>query len=107
MHRLNRHLLLSVLLLISHASYSQSVDWPLLTFTQITTNTFNLPIRLTHAGDGSGRLFVLERGGKIWIVQSNNVLPQPFLDLSSRADIFQMIGMAFPPGFATNNHFFV
>jgi glucose/arabinose dehydrogenase len=91
----------------SSVCVSQPVDWPSLTFTQVTTNTFNTPLRVTHAGDGSQRLFVLEQSRRIWTIRSNTVSLQPFLDLSGRSDIGQLLSMAFPPGFSTNGHFFV
>ncbi len=38
---------------------------------------------LTHAGDGSGRMFVNDMRGKIWVIQSGQVLPVPFLDATT------------------------
>jgi len=43
---------------------------------------FNDPTNVASAFDGSGRLFVVERVGRIKIVDKDGkVLPQPFLDL--------------------------
>ena len=39
-------------------------------------------VELTHAGDGSGRLFVVEQRGLIHIIQGGVLLPTPFLDVS-------------------------
>jgi mono/diheme cytochrome c family protein len=65
---------------------------------------------LTHAGDGSGRLFVCDERGEIWILQDGAVLPTPFLDVSvARAGSFRLGGavsglglrsMAFHPGYS-------
>jgi hypothetical protein len=41
------------------------------------------PVFITHAGDGSGRLFVLERSGRIRIIKNGSLLPTPFLDIQS------------------------
>lgn len=41
------------------------------------------PTVITHAGDGSGRLFVCDQPGKIWILRKGYLQPQPFLDLTS------------------------
>src|SRR5205085_1167876 len=46
--------------------------------------TFKQPIYLTHAGDGSGRQFVVEKGGTIQVVKGGQVLPTPFLDIKAR-----------------------
>src|SRR6187431_582603 len=43
------------------------------------------PINVANAGDGSGRIFVVERTGTIRIVDADgNVLPDPFLDISGQ-----------------------
>ena len=41
------------------------------------------PLGVTHAGDGSGRLFIWEQDGFIRIVDNGVLLPTPFLDISS------------------------
>src|SRR5580700_10959814 len=90
---------------------NSQVDWPTLGFTQFTTNTFTEPTFITHANDGSGRLFIVEKPGQVWIIQSNSVLPQPFLDISDHALSSSteegVCSIAFAPGFATNGHFYV
>ena len=42
------------------------------------------PIGITHAGDGSGRVFIIEQGGRIRVVKDNALLATPFLDISTR-----------------------
>lgn len=44
---------------------------------------FSRPLYLTHAGDGSGRLFVLEQTGRIMLLQDGERVDTPFLDLST------------------------
>ena len=72
---------------------------------------FDRPLFVTHAGDGSGRLFVVEQGGKIRIVRDGKVLPQPFLDLSARLDTSSgergLLGLAFAPDYARSGRLFV
>ena len=69
------------------------------------------PLFVTHAGDGSGRLFVVEQGGKIRVVRGGKVLPLPFLDLGARLDTSTgergLLGLAFAPDFATSRRFYV
>jgi hypothetical protein len=44
---------------------------------------FNDPTNVASPNDGSGRIFVVERVGRVRIVdRSGQVLPQPFLDLT-------------------------
>ena len=74
------------------------------------------PLYLTHAGDGSGRRFILEQTGKIWILDADGRrMTQPFLDASrivSRSANRQyseqgLLGLAFHPDYADNGIFFI
>lgn len=73
---------------------------------------FTTPLDLQAPADGSGRLFVVEQGGKIKIIQSDGtVLATPFLDiglkLSSSVSEEGLLGLAFHPNFSTNGKFYV
>ena len=69
------------------------------------------PVLVTHAGDGSGRLFVVERTGKIRIITSGGtLLAAPFLDLSDATTASGeqgLLGLAFHPLYETNGYFYV
>jgi glucose/arabinose dehydrogenase len=68
------------------------------------------PLLATHAGDGSGRLFVVEQVGRIRVVRDGELLAEPFLDVSDRVVAGGeqgLLGLAFHPDFATNGRFFV
>lgn len=76
------------------------------------------PINVTNAGDGSGRLFVVERVGRIKIVtKDGKVLPEPFLDLTKinpiGGDVLSqfieqgLYDVAFHPDYKKNGYFFV
>ena len=71
---------------------------------------FELPVRITNAGDGSGRLFVVEQKGRIRIIKEGAVKDTPFLDLSERISCCGergLLGIAFPPAYAAKQHFYV
>ena len=75
---------------------------------------FASPVHVTHAGDGSGRIFVVEQAGRIRILDNGVVLPVPFLDLASLIPPRLVAGgeqgllsVAFPPGFAAKRYFYV
>jgi glucose/arabinose dehydrogenase len=72
---------------------------------------FQLPVFLTHAGDGSGRSFVVEKTGRIWVIEGGEVQPTPFLDVSGKittgGNEQGLLGMAFAPDFAESGHFFI
>lgn len=74
------------------------------------------PLYLTHAGDGSGRLFIVEQSGQIQVLQDGELLNTPFLDVS---DLISpqalsggytergLLGLAFHPDYAQNGLFFI
>ena len=69
------------------------------------------PINVDSPRDGSGRVFVAERGGKIRIVQDGQLLDEPFLDISGDVE-FQfleegLLGFTFHPDYANNGLFYV
>ena len=69
------------------------------------------PVNVTSANDGSGRLFVIERVGRIRIIQDGQLLPDPFLDIGEqvKTDFLEqgLLGVAFHPNYETNGRFFV
>jgi glucose/arabinose dehydrogenase len=72
---------------------------------------FDRPDTVASAGDGSGRLFILEQAGVIRLVNGNKLEPAPFLDISgrvgSRGNEQGLLGIAFHPNFSQNGYFFV
>ena len=46
---------------------------------ELVANNLNNPVAITHAGDGTGRLFITLQCGKIVIYNGTNVLATPFL----------------------------
>lgn len=71
---------------------------------------FNKPVHITHAGDGSGRLFVVEQSGLIRIIQHGKVLDQPFLDIQDRVRSGGekgLLSVAFAPNYSKNGYLYV
>ncbi len=75
------------------------------------------PVDLTHAGDGSGRLFIVDQCGTIRVVDAGGaLLPTPFLDITALIPVLNtffdergLLGLAFHPDYANpnNGRFFV
>jgi len=68
------------------------------------------PVYVTHAGDGSSRLFVVEQPGRIRIVKEGRLSASSFLDITDRvrhAGEQGLLGLAFHPAYAKNGRFFV
>ena len=78
--------------------------------TQVVASGFTVPLGLEHPDDGSGRMFVVEQGGTIQIIQNGAVLPQPFLDITSKVMMdgeMGLLGIAFHPNFTASPKFYV
>lgn len=75
--------------------------------------SFNRPLDIQHAGDGSGRLFVVEQRGVISVFQNEPETEKSeiFLDIRNRVeDSFNeqgLLGLAFHPEFEDNGYFYV
>lgn len=61
--------------------------------------------------DGSGRLFIIEKVGRIRIFQNGQLIEQAFLDIDDRVASFGneqgLLGLAFHPQYVQNGRFFV
>lgn len=75
---------------------------------------FASPDELVAPPDGSGRLFVVDQVGLIWVISGGRRLDTPFLDIRDRIvqlmpfyDERGLLGLAFHPRFATNGLFYV
>lgn len=74
--------------------------------------SFEQPVDLQNAGDGTGRLFVVEQGGKIYAVDGTPTVAtkQLFLDITSRVSSGGergLLGLAFPADYKDKGLFFV
>ena len=80
---------------------------------ELVASGFNLPLSIRNAGDS--RLFIVERDGRIQILNSNGTVnPVPFLDIDSQTvepggpgNEGGLLGLAFHPDYATNGYFFI
>lgn len=81
--------------------------FPTLYLKPVVLQQIHSPTNITSAPDGSGRLFVCDQPGQIWIIQNGMRLPTPFLDISSKMVAIGvnysergLLGMTFHPGYA-------
>ena len=95
---------LTLIFLCYNSSFSQSV------LLESFGPSFNSPVEIKNAGDE--RLFVVEKSGKIKILNQNgSVNSTPFLDIEDRvstnANERGLLGLAFHPNYPENPFFFV
>jgi glucose/arabinose dehydrogenase len=76
----------------------------------VVARGFVKPTFITNAGDGSGRLFVVEQRGVVRIIMNGAVLPTPFLNISDRVlagGERGLLNITFPPQPFPSDHFYV
>ncbi len=80
------------------------------TWSAIATG-LDTPVSLANAGDGSGRLFVVEKPGRIRIIQNGSLVDTPFLNIRDRVGSSGseqgLLGLAFHPQYTQNGYFYV
>ena len=74
--------------------------------------TFSSPVFLTHAGDSTNRIFVIEQAGiiKVFPNSSNALLAKEYLDITDRVAYggeMGLLGLAFHPDYENNGYFYV
>lgn len=98
-----KKILLLGIIVLSFFGHSQTIGL------QSFATGFNSPVEIANAGDS--RLFVVQQGGLIRILNSNGTVNStPFLNLStiiSSGGERGLLGLAFHPNYTTNGFFFV
>ena len=71
------------------------------------------PLMVTHANDGSGRRFIVEQSGLIYVIEKDGQKAKIFLDIRDitrpwkKANEEGLLGLAFHPRFSETGEFFV
>jgi len=72
------------------------------------------PIAMASVGDDTNRLFIADQTGKIYVIQNDALLQDPFLDITDKLIILDtvydergLLGLAFHPDYQNNGRFFV
>jgi glucose/arabinose dehydrogenase len=72
------------------------------------------PVALAHPGDGTNRLFIADQTGKIFIIEDDELVETPFLDISDKLvdldtayDERGLLGLTFHPNYSQNGRFFI
>jgi len=87
---------------------------PGISFSQITLQPFlsglSSPVLVTNAHDGTNRLFIVQQGGTILVLQPGGAIPSTFMDITAKVvsgGERGLLGMAFLPEYSTNRRFYV
>ncbi len=81
---------------------------PNLSLSQVITG-LSSPVHIAHAGDGSNRLFIVEKGGNIKVFNSGYTLLGTFLTVTGLSTSGEqgLLSLAFHPQYVQNGLFFV
>lgn len=78
---------------------------------QLVASGLVQPLYITHVPGDRDRLFIVEKPGRIRIVENGALLPTPFLDITSIVNAttleWGLLGLEFHPDYATNGLFYV
>ena len=79
---------------------------------QLVLGGLSQPVGVVNAGDGSGRLFVVQQGGTVRVVQGNRLVSGNFLNVGSFTTLSTggergLLGLAFHPNFESNRKLFI
>jgi glucose/arabinose dehydrogenase len=89
---------------------SEPHQFPSIRLTPLVTAGLERPLFLTHAGDRSGCLFVMEQSGTIRIIDQGVLRKVPFLDVRDRVATDGpergLLGLAFHPDHRLNGRIF-
>ncbi|MEO8487253.1 MAG: PQQ-dependent sugar dehydrogenase [Betaproteobacteria bacterium] len=92
--------------LLLHAAAPHAAPIPL----ALVVAGLDKPVDIVNAGDGSGRLFVVEKAGRIRVVRNGAMLATPMLAIEGEVligDERGLLGLAFHPRFASTRHLYV
>ena len=102
--------LMCLLFMFASKAMGQGTTSLPLTRLQTRFSGLSAPIFLTHAGDGTKRIFIVERAGIIKVVQPGSNIPTEFLNISTLTTTDGergLLGLAFHPQYESNRRFFV
>lgn len=94
---------------VSSSASAITNEFPPITYSRVASG-FEAPVQIVNAGDGSHRLFIVEKMGTIKIINKGVVLQMPFLNIKnlvSNGTEQGLLGIAFPPDFINKHYFYV
>ena len=80
-----------------------------ISFSHVARN-LSKPVFITHSGDNNGRLFIVEKTGRIRVIRQGTLRGTPFLNLSGKVSTGSeqgLLGLAFHPDYGNNRKFYV
>jgi glucose/arabinose dehydrogenase len=107
--------IIAALLASAHASANTNITWPASISLNLVESSLTRPVQVTHAGDRTNRLFVVEQDGRVKVLVNGDALGTAFLDIKGRVrspedgagrDEEGLLSIAFPPGYGSGKDYF-
>ncbi|MBP7688025.1 MAG: PQQ-dependent sugar dehydrogenase [Thermoflexales bacterium] len=77
---------------------------------ELVSSGLSSPVHVTHAGDNSGRLFVIEQAGTVRVIKNGALLAAPYLNITPLVSCcFEqgLLSIAFDPDFPATRAFYL
>ncbi len=77
---------------------------------QLVSSGLSAPVHIAHAGDNSGRLFIVQQAGTIRVIKNGALLATPYLNITSQVGCCGergLLSIAFDPDFQTSRTFYL
>ncbi len=90
-------------------SIANTYAQPALTLTPVITSGLSEPLQLVNAGDGSNRIFIVQKGGTILVYSASYSFISTFLTVTNITTSGErgLLSMVFHPAYASNGFFYV
>ena len=97
-------------LILSSVLLSQALmaESPQLKFTKVSD--LQGVVDIANAGDGSNRVFLVEKAGRIFILKNGQTLAEPFLDIRNWVAVGGeqgLLSLAFAPDYGSSGYFYI
>lgn len=104
-----KHLLPFLIIHCLFLSFTVSGQDTTVIFSPVITTNLTQPIQINHAGDGTNRVFVAEKGGRIKVFTNNYTLNDTLINITGMGTASEqgLLSFAFHPNFRNNGYFYV
>jgi glucose/arabinose dehydrogenase len=112
-HRCIRERIAGVIILLTVGWVSTACGQTVQLVNAFPSLSFRQPVFLTHSGDGTDRMFVVQQNGLIKVFSNDSTVASAstFLDISKKLSASDgeegLLGLAFDPHFAENGYFYI
>jgi len=104
-----KHLLFQIICICQVYLFRVDAQDTTVIFSAVINTNLSFPIQIVHAGDGTNRIFVAEKGGRIKVFSKNYNLLDTLVTITNMGTGNEqgLLSVAFHPNFKNNGYFYV